>query len=81
MASGLRESSGVARPDHNPHVSRGGRRTRSDAGTGASVFVPAWWPDLAGVVLDASTDWAEITELATESYRLLAPQKLRDRLL
>lgn len=48
---------------------------------GHPFLVPAWWPDLAGVVLDATPDWAEITELATESYRLLAPQKLRDRLL
>jgi predicted DNA-binding protein (MmcQ/YjbR family) len=44
---------------------------------GHPFFVPVWWPDIAGVVLDASTDWTEINELLTESYRLLAPQKLR----
>lgn len=29
-----------------------------------------------GVVLDAATDWVEIGELLTESYRLVAPEKL-----
>lgn len=29
-----------------------------------------------GVVLDGDTDWTEIAELVTESYRILAPQKL-----
>jgi predicted DNA-binding protein (MmcQ/YjbR family) len=29
-----------------------------------------------GVVLDSSTDWEEIGELLTESYRLVAPEKL-----
>jgi hypothetical protein len=29
-----------------------------------------------GVVLDDDTDWTEIGELVTESYRILAPKKL-----
>lgn len=29
-----------------------------------------------GVLLDATTDWVEIGELLTESYRLVAPEKL-----
>jgi hypothetical protein len=29
-----------------------------------------------GVVLDDDTDWVEVNELVTESYRMLAPQKL-----
>jgi predicted DNA-binding protein (MmcQ/YjbR family) len=29
-----------------------------------------------GVVLDANTDWVEVGELMTESYRLVAPEKL-----
>jgi hypothetical protein len=32
--------------------------------------------DRVGVVLDDETDWAEIRELVTESYRILAPKKL-----
>ncbi len=33
-------------------------------------------PDRIGVVLSDTTDWEEIAELVTESYRILAPQKL-----
>jgi hypothetical protein len=32
--------------------------------------------DRIGVLLTDSTDWAEIRELVTESYRILAPKKL-----
>jgi predicted DNA-binding protein (MmcQ/YjbR family) len=31
-------------------------------------------------VLDDDTDWEEVTELVTESYRHCAPQKLARRL-
>lgn len=39
-------------------------------------FAPVWWHDIIGVVLDAETDWDEISELLTESYCALAPKKL-----
>jgi hypothetical protein len=32
--------------------------------------------DRIGVVLDDGTDWTEIGELVTDSYRILAPKKL-----
>jgi hypothetical protein len=48
--------------------------------TGHPYFVPVWWPDIAGVFLDANTDWAEIRELVVDSYLLLAPKKLRNLL-
>lgn len=32
--------------------------------------------DRVGVLLTGDTDWAEIRELVTESYRMLAPKKL-----
>jgi YjbR len=32
--------------------------------------------DRLGVVLDDETDWTEIRELVTDSYRILAPKKL-----
>jgi predicted DNA-binding protein (MmcQ/YjbR family) len=37
------------------------------------------WDDRLGriaVLVDASTDWGEITEFVTDSYRLTAPKKL-----
>ena len=32
--------------------------------------------NVVSMVLDADTDWREVTELLTESYRLLAPKRL-----
>jgi hypothetical protein len=43
---------------------------------GPPFYKPPWSPTIVGVVLDHDTDWAEIAELVTESYRFCAPQKL-----
>lgn len=45
-------------------------------GAGLPFFHPAWRPTIVGLALGATTDWAEVTELVTESYRMLAPKKL-----
>jgi predicted DNA-binding protein (MmcQ/YjbR family) len=45
---------------------------------GPPFFVPTWWPDIAGLVLDDETDWTEVAELITDSYVLLAPKRLRE---
>ncbi len=41
-------------------------------------FAPGWGAGLVALVLrdDGATDWDEVRELVTESYRLLAPKKL-----
>ena len=39
-------------------------------------FRPRWWPDIAGIVLDAASDWREVSSLIEESYRHLAPKRL-----
>lgn len=39
-------------------------------------FFGGWGRDVVGVILDGSVGWDEIGELVTESYCLLAPQKL-----
>src|SRR4051812_48284671 len=39
-------------------------------------FFPSWADDVVTVVLDDDTDWEEVGELVTESYRLMAPRKL-----
>ena len=46
---------------------------------GAPFFKPEWWDDIVGMVIDADTDWDEVSELVTESYCLLAPAKLVGR--
>lgn len=33
-----------------------------------------WSPRVVGMVLDDNTDWGEVAELVTESYRLCAPR-------
>jgi hypothetical protein len=42
----------------------------------APFFRPPWFPNIAGVVVDARTDWDEIASLVKDSYRVLAPKKL-----
>jgi len=43
---------------------------------GHPFFAPRAGRDRIGVVLTDDTDWEEIRELVTESYRVLAPKKL-----
>jgi hypothetical protein len=43
---------------------------------GHPFFAPRVGRDRIGVLLTEDTDWEEIRELMTESYRVLAPKKL-----
>ena len=45
-------------------------------------FYPGWGAGLVAMVLrdNGTTDWTEVRELLTDSYRLLAPKKLIARL-
>jgi len=46
---------------------------------GPPFFKPVWFRDIVGLVLPAdpsAVDWDEVTELVTESYRVLAPRRL-----
>jgi hypothetical protein len=45
---------------------------------GHPFFKPVWFPDIVGLFLTDGVDWSEVTELVTDSYRVLAPKKLRD---
>lgn len=49
-------------------------------GSGGGFFGPLWGRDDVGVVLSGETDWDEIAELVTESYRVRAPARLAARL-
>jgi hypothetical protein len=46
---------------------------------GHPFFKPVWFRDIVGMVLDADPDWDEVGELVTESYCLLAPHRLVER--
>jgi hypothetical protein len=39
-------------------------------------YKPPWSGTIVGLVLDDDTDWTEVAELVTDSYRCCAPQKL-----
>ena len=43
---------------------------------GRPFFAPRAGPSRIGVLLADDTDWGEIRELVTDSYRMLAPKKL-----
>ena len=43
---------------------------------GPPFFHPPWRADEVGLLLTAVTDWAEVTELLTESYCVQAPRRL-----
>lgn len=43
---------------------------------GPPFFRAPWRTDEIGLTITADTDWTEVTELVTESYRLRAPKKL-----
>ena len=43
---------------------------------GPPFFAPRAGPNRIGVLLADDTDWGEIRELVTDSYRMLAPKKL-----
>jgi hypothetical protein len=47
--------------------------------TGPPFFKADWGTDVVGIVLGDDSDWEEIAELLTESYRVLAPKRLADR--
>jgi hypothetical protein len=43
---------------------------------GRPFYKPPWSGTIVGMVVDDDTDWTEVAELVTESYRACAPQKL-----
>jgi hypothetical protein len=43
---------------------------------GRPFYKPPWSPTIVGMELGDATDWVEVAELVTESYRVCAPQKL-----
>ena len=61
-------------PRHLPLVRAGARDAPLDAGH--PYFYAGWGRDVVGMILDGATDWAEVAELLTESYCVLAPKKL-----
>ena len=54
-----------------------GEELHALSNVGDPYFRPPWRPGIVGMRVDAeTTDWDEVAELVTESYCLLAPQRL-----
>lgn len=43
---------------------------------GEPFFVLGWGRNAMGMTLDETTDWTDVAEIVTESYRVMAPKKL-----
>lgn len=50
------------------------------ASMGHPYFYGGWGRDVVGIIIDGDTDWEEVEELISDSYRELAPRKLVNRL-
>ncbi len=46
---------------------------------GEPYFRGGWGENVIGLLLDERTDWEEVGELLTDSYRLMAPPSLREQ--
>ena len=74
--SAYRDLTGVTDPTTVLTFRSSGDELSALANAGPPFYQPPWSPTVVGMVLDADTDWDEVAELVTESYRFLAPQKL-----
>jgi hypothetical protein len=78
--SAFRDITGVIEPTTVLTFRASGDELLALVHAGSPFYKPPWSPTIVGMVLDDTTDWAEVAELVTESYRCCAPQKLVRRL-
>lgn len=78
--SAYRDVTGVTEPTTVLTFRSSGDELMVLANAGPPYYLPPWSPTAVGMVLDGDTDWQEVAELVTESYRFCAPQRLRKRL-
>ena len=78
--SAYRDVTGIAEPTTVLTFRSAGDELLALVHAGPPFYRPPWSPTVVGMVLDDDTDWDEVSELVTESYRFCAPQKLVRRL-
>jgi len=79
-ASAYRDLTGVTEPTPVLTFRSSGDELLALIHAGPPFYQPPWSPTIVGMVLGDDTDWDEVAELVTESYRFCAPQKLARRL-
>jgi hypothetical protein len=72
----FRDVTGVADPTTVLTFQATGEELLALVNAGMPFYKPPWSPTVVGLVIDGETDWAEVADLITESYRVCAPQKL-----
>jgi len=75
-ASSYREVTGISEPTAVLVFRASGDELLALVHAGHPFYKPPWSPTVVGMVLDDDTDWDEVAELVTESYRFCAPQRL-----
>ena len=75
--SAYRDMTGVTEPTTVLTFRSSGDELLALTSAGPPFYQPPWSPTVVGMTLDGDTDWDEVVELLTESYRFCAPQKLR----
>jgi hypothetical protein len=74
--SSFRDLTGVADPTTVLTFRATGEELLALVHAGMPFYKPPWSPTIVGMVIDDDTDWAEVADLVTESYRFCAPQRL-----
>jgi hypothetical protein len=78
--SSFRDITGIAEPTTVVTFHSSGDELLALTHAPLPFYKPPWSGTIVGLVLDEATDWDEVAELLTESYRCCAPQKLVRRL-
>jgi len=74
--SSFRDITGVADPTTILTFRAPGDELLALTHSGMPFYKPPWSPTIVGMVIDEGTDWGEVADLVTESYRVCAPHKL-----
>jgi hypothetical protein len=74
--SSLRDITGIADPTTVLTFHSSGDELLALTNAPLPFYKPPWSGTIVGLILDEDTDWDEVAELVTESYRFCAPQKL-----
>lgn len=74
--SSFRDITGIADPTTVLTFRATGDELLALVHAGLPFYKPPWSPIVVGMMLDDDTDWEEVADLVTESYRTCAPRKL-----
>jgi len=74
--SSFRDITGITDPTTVLTFHSSGDELLALANAPLPFYKPPWSGTIVGLVLDRDTDWSEVAELVTDSYRFCAPQKL-----